>query len=74
MKLLINEQQKSYDNEKICYICKENLENKCNMKNIVKLKIIVIIQRNIKVLRIAYVIWDKMEIKKYGSSHDYHLS
>ena len=56
MKLLINEQQKSYDNEKICYICKENLENKCNMKNIVKLKIIVIIQRNIKVLRIAYVI------------------
>ena len=56
MKLLINEQQKSYDNEKICYICKENLENKCNMKNIVKLKIIVIIQRNIKVLRKAYVI------------------
>ena len=56
MKLLINEQQKSYDNEKICYIYKENLENKCNMKNIVKLKIIVIIQRNIKVLRKAYVI------------------
>ena len=28
MKLLTKEQQKSYDNEKICSICKEKLENK----------------------------------------------
>ena len=29
MKLLINEQQKSYKNAKNCYICKEKFENKC---------------------------------------------
>ena len=28
MKLLAKEQQNSYENEKICYICKEELENK----------------------------------------------
>ena len=28
MKLLTNEQQKSYENAKICYICKEKFENK----------------------------------------------
>ena len=28
MKLLTNEQQKSYWNSKICYICKEKFENK----------------------------------------------
>ena len=28
MKLLTKEQQKSYENEKICYICKEKFENK----------------------------------------------
>ena len=28
MKSLINEQQKSYENVKICYICKETFEDK----------------------------------------------
>ena len=28
MKLLIKEQQESYENTKICYICKEKFENK----------------------------------------------
>ena len=28
MKLLIKEQQESYENGKICYICKESFENK----------------------------------------------
>ena len=28
MKLLIKEQQESYDNAKICYICSEKFENK----------------------------------------------
>ena len=28
MKLLTKEQQESYENEKICYICKEKIENK----------------------------------------------
>ena len=51
MKLLTKEQQESYENSKICYSCNEKLENK-----IVKLKIIVIMQGNIEVLLIAYVI------------------
>ena len=28
MKLLTKEQQKSYENTKVCYICKEKFENK----------------------------------------------
>ena len=28
MKLLTNEQKESYENAKICYICKEKFENK----------------------------------------------
>ena len=50
MKQLTKEQQESYKNAKIC-------ENKyLKDKNTVKLEIIVIIQGNIEVLRIAYVI------------------
>ena len=57
MKLLTREQQESYENAQICYICKEEFENKyLEDENIVKLRIIVIIQGNIDVLRIAYVI------------------
>ena len=58
MKLLVKQQQETYENANVCYICKENLENKYlkDKKNIVKLEIIVIIQEKIKVLRIAYVI------------------
>ena len=29
MKLLTKEQQESYENSKICYICKEKFEKKC---------------------------------------------
>ena len=32
MKLLTKEQQESYENAKICYICQEEFENKC-LKN-----------------------------------------
>ena len=57
MKLLTKEQQESYENGKICYICKEKFENKyLKDKKIVKLEIIVIIQGIMEVLRIAYVI------------------
>ena len=57
VKLLTKEQQESYANAKICYISKEKLEYKyVKEKNIVKLEIIVIIQGNIEVLHIAYVI------------------
>ena len=45
MKLLTKEQQKSYENAKVCYICKENFENKhAKDKNIVKLATIDFIQ------------------------------
>ena len=57
MKLLTKEQKESYENAKTCYICKEIFENKCvKIKNIEKLEITVIIQGNIEVLHIGYVI------------------
>ena len=38
IKSLTNEQQESYENAKICYICKKSLKiNILNTKNIVKL-------------------------------------
>ena len=44
MELLTNEQQESYENVKICYICKGKFKHKYakNKKNIAKLEIIVI--------------------------------
>ena len=57
MKLLTKEQQESYENAKICYICKEKFKNRyMKDKKYLKLEIIVIIQGNMEVLRIAYVI------------------
>ena len=51
------EQHESYENAKICYICKENFEKKyVKDKRYLKLEIITIIQENTEVLRIAYVI------------------
>ena len=41
LKLLTKKQPESYENTKICYICKK--ENTWKIKNIVKLKIIIII-------------------------------
>ena len=40
MKLLTKEQQESYENAKICYICQEKFENKYqkDKKNIIKLE------------------------------------
>ena len=52
MKLIIKEQQESNENEKVCYISKENFENKYLKDK----KVIVIIHENMDVLRIAYVI------------------
>ena len=57
MKLLTKQQQESYENAKICYICKKKIENKyLKYKKIVKLEIIFIIKGNIEALRIAYII------------------
>ena len=55
--LIKKKRQESYENAKICNICKEKFENKnLEDKNIVKLEIIVIKQGNLEVLYIAYVI------------------
>ena len=58
MKVLTKEQQESYKDEKICYICQGKYAKIFwKIKNILKLEIIVIMQGNIgAVLRIAYVI------------------
>ena len=58
MKLLTKELQESYENAKICYICNGKFESKKkkDKKIIVKLEISDIIQGNIEVLCIAYVI------------------
>ena len=57
LKLITKEQQKSYKNGKNCYIWKEQLRYKyAKDKNMVKLGIIVIIQGNIEMLCITYVI------------------
>ena len=57
IKLITKEQEESYENNKICYICKKKLKiNIWKIKNIEKLEIIVIIQENIEVLCIVYVI------------------
>ena len=65
MELLTIEQQESYKNTKVSYICKEKFENEyLKDRNIVKLEIIVIKQGNIEVLRIAYVIQNTVYLKK----------
>ena len=56
-KLLAKKKQESYENTKICYICKDKFGNKyLKDKKYCKVEIIVIIQENTEVLRIAYVI------------------
>ena len=57
MKLLTKEHQESYENPKVCYICEETSEYKyLKDERYHKLEIIVIVQGNIEVLHIAYVI------------------
>ena len=57
MKLVTKEQQESIENAKICYIYKDNFENKyVKEKNVVRPEIIVFIQGNIEVLRIAFAV------------------
>ena len=66
MKLLTKEQQESYENAKICYICNKKLENKyLEDKKYRKIKIIVILQGNIEVLCIAYIILNIVFLKKF---------
>ena len=55
MKLLTKEWQGSCKITKICYVCNVKIGNRY-LKDIVKLEIFVIIQENIEMLHIAYVI------------------
>ena len=56
MKLLTNEQKKSYEIQKFVIFVKKNLKiNTLTIKNIVKLGTIANIQENIEVLHIEYV-------------------
>ena len=57
IKLSTKEHQESYENAKICYICKDKYEGKYakdKKKHIVKIEVVVIIQENIEVLHILY--------------------
>ena len=58
MMLLTKEQQDSYENAKICYICQEIFEISIRKtkKNVLKLGVVVIIKENIEVLRIVNTI------------------
>ena len=57
MKLLQKNQRESYENPKICYTYKEKFENKyMKHKKYCKVRDLVIIQVNMEVLRMAYVI------------------
>ena len=67
MKLLIKEQQESYENATLCYICEEKSENKyLKDKKYRKVReIIVIMLRNIEVQLIAYVISNIVYLKNF---------
>ena len=76
MKSLTKEQQESYENTKICYIYKE----KFGIKYLKGKKVnYVIIQGNIYVLRIVYVMQNRVHLKKIpivlhnGSNYNYHF-
>ena len=80
IKLLTNKHQESYENPKFCYICKEKFENRyAKDKSIVKLETNVIVQVNIEVLDIPYLILNIKYLNKLpqfftGSNHNYFLS
>ena len=67
MKLLIKEQQESYENATLCYICEEKSENKYlkDKKHRKVREIIVIMLRNIEVQLIAYVISNIVYLKNF---------
>ena len=57
MKLLTKDHQESYENAKISYICEEKIENEyLKDRKYYKVRAIIIIQKNIEVLHIAYAI------------------
>ena len=57
MKVLTKQQLESYEDTKLCYICREEFENKYTKDKIYIFEIIpVIIQVNIEAMQIAFVI------------------
>ena len=81
MKLLTKEQQESYENAKICYICKQKFENKyVKDKKIVKLEIIVFtllgeyIRAAHSISNLKYGIPKKIPIAFHnGYNYNYHF-
>ena len=66
MKLLPKEQQESYENVKTCYVFIGKFEDKyAKNMNIINLETIVIIQGNIEVLQIEYLIQSMLHLKKF---------
>ena len=66
MQLLTKEQQESYENVKIVYICKEKIKKEyVKDKNIAKLEVIVTTQGFIEVLQIEYIIQKIVYLKKF---------
>ena len=51
---LTDKEKETHENKKVCYICKK--KNLLQIKNIVRLEIIAIIQENIEELLIVFVI------------------
>ena len=79
MKLLTKELHTSNENGKSVFADKTLKTNTWEIKNIVKLEVIVIMQGNIEVLSIAYVILNIVCLKtvslafQNGTSNDYHF-
>ena len=79
MKLLTKELHTSNGNGKSVFADKTLKTNTWEIKNIVKLEVIVIMQGNIEVLSIAYVILNIVCLKtvslafQNGTSNDYHF-
>ena len=65
MQLLTKEQQESYENVKVCYICYIYLY--LELQCFLELEIIVSVQGDIEVLHIAYVIWNIVYLKMFLS-------
>ena len=54
--MLLKIEQQWYENTKMCYICKENFEDKYIENKILKTQRLLPLYRNTEVLHIAYII------------------
>ena len=74
MILKTQEELKSHQDAKVCYICRRGILQKLTKKNIDKLEIIAIIQVNIEPQQIVFnVLYEIPVVFDNGSDHDYHF-